>query len=403
MPDYEQLRDLCQNVSKISNAAIDEFLLYYAATRDKVDREFETRISRFRDTEREMPSNWKGLIKAQYIGHRIFKEGGLIQKYLNHAAIKERGAEEQKFLRKMADHPWRFSFSEISANPAPDFYEMEDVFTGEVYLLYSRSVSQILSEHPVLLWLNLIGFNGSCWQTYGPVASFQCFCPDDIFFYATEINPVVESEADLVEDLDDNPIRYMILAAGSNYPLIQSRGHEVVQVFGESNSTKFEVQVLKKEFRIEYAAPVFKLSHAVWSEPPHYAEVYYEEASGIVYLSALTDRSYLEMSNILNSYGISFPTGPDIRVHLPLLKVIEKVLKKHLEINPYARLFEAKASPESEAMMAKLNQFMALALPFVNSGTKPDVDALAKEAGVDPEIARDLLKKSMNKMREMRK
>jgi hypothetical protein len=403
MPDYNQLRDLCQNVSKISNAAIDEFLLYYAAKRDKVDKEFETRISRFRDTKREMPSNWKGLIKAQYIGQRIFREGGLIRKYLNHAAIKERSAEEQNYLRKMADHPWKFSFSEISANPATDFYEMEDVFTGEVYLLYSRSISQILSEHPVLLWLNLIGFNGSCWQTYGPVTSFQCFSADDIFFYATEMDPVIESEADLVEDLDDNPIPYMILAAGSNYPLIRFRGYEVVQVFGEGHSTNFEVQVLKKEFRVEYVEPVFKISHAVWSEPPHYAELYYEETSGIVFLAALTDRGYLQMSNILNSHGIGIPTDPDIRLHLPMVKVIEKVLKKRLELNPFARLFETKSSPESEAMMVKLNQFMALALPFVNSGTNPDVDALAKEAGIDPEIARDLLKKSMDKIRKMRK
>jgi hypothetical protein len=46
---------------------------------------------------------------------------------------------------------------------------------------------------------------------------------------------------------------------------------------------------------------------------------------------------------------------------------------------------------------------LALALPFVNSGTKPDINALEKEAGLDPEIARELFKKSIDRIREMRK
>ena len=403
MLDYNQLRDSCQNDSKISEAVIDKFLLYYAAQRDKVDREFETKISRFRDIEREMPSNWKGLIKAQFIVHRIFKEGGLIKKYLNHTAIKDLGNKEQNYLRRMAGHPWRFTFSEVSSSPAPDFYEMEDVFTGDVYLLYSRSMTQILSEYPVLLWFNLIGLNGSCWQSYGPVIGFKSFSPDDIFFYATEINPVIESEADLTEDIDENPIQYMILTAGSNYPLIESRGHEVVQVHGEGHSANFDIQALRNEFKVEYAESVFKLSHPAWSEPPHSSELYYKEKSGAVALTALTDRGYLEMSGLLKKHGVDIPTDPDIRIHLPILTLLEKVLKKRPELDPYARLFETKASPESEEIMTKLNRFMALALPYINSGKEPEVDALAKEAGVDPETARDLLQNAVDKIREMRK
>jgi hypothetical protein len=53
--------------------------------------------------------------------------------------------------------------------------------------------------------------------------------------------------------------------------------------------------------------------------------------------------------------------------------------------------------------MAKLNKFMALALPYVNSDKEPDVDALAREAGIDPETARGLLLSAMKKIKEMRK
>jgi hypothetical protein len=80
---------------------------------------------------------------------------------------------------------------------------------------------------------------------------------------------------------------------------------------------------------------------------------------------------------------------------------MEKLFKRRPELHPYSRLFETKASPESEEFMTKLNKFMALALPYVNSDKEPDVDALAREAGVDPETARGLLMSAMKKIKEM--
>jgi hypothetical protein len=403
MPDYNYLLERCNYVNKISAVLIDEFLLYYAAKMDKVDREFESRISRFKEIEKAMPSNWKALIKAQYIAQRIFRQQGLIHKYLNHSAVKARNAEEQEFLRNMAASPWRFSFCEIIANPAPDFYEMEDVFTAEIFELHSPAITRTLSERPVLLWFPLIGYNGACWQTYGPVTAFQSFNADDIFFYATELNPLIESDAELMADLDDNPVRYMILACGSNYPLVAQQGFEVVQVTAEESVNRFDVQALRKDFRVEYAEGVFKLSHGVWSEPPHFAEAYHEEVSGKLFLSAFTDKGYHELSTILNTHGMNIPTEPEIRLHMPMASVIEKVLKRKLEINPYGRLFETPRSPESEAQLSKLNQLLALALPYINSGQQPDVDALAKKAGVDPEQAKALLEQALGRINELRK
>ncbi|SFD65387.1 hypothetical protein SAMN05518672_102808 [Chitinophaga sp. CF118] len=402
-PDYNHLLDRCRYVNEISASLIDNFLVYYAARQDKVEREFETRISRFREIEREMPSSWKGLIKSQYIAHRVFKERGLIRKYLNSAAIKARNAEEQEFLRTMATYPWRFSFSEIRSSPASDFYEMEDVFTGEVFLLYSPSITRILSTHSVLLWFNLIGYNGSCWQTYGPVTTFQGFNSDDIFFYATELNPAIESETDMMADLDDNPVRYMVLACGSNYPLVVQQEYEVVQVTGEGTAIGFDVQALKKDFRIEYAEQVFKLSHEIWSNPPHFAEAYYEEETGKTLLFALTDRGYREVFVILNAYGMEVPAEPDIRLHIPMGIVIKKALKRTLDLNPYSRLFEIETSKESQEELSKLNLFMELALPYINSGQSPDLAELAKQAGVDPELAGELFQNAMNSISKMRK
>ena len=403
MPDYNQLRELCKKGSKVSTVVIDEFILYYAAKRDKMDQEFDAKIFHFRHAEREMPSNWTGLIKAQYIGHRIFKQQGLITRYLNHAAIKDLDGEHQNYLRQMAAHPWRFSFSEIKANPASDFYEMQDIFTRETYLLYSTSVNQVLSERPVLIWFNLIGFNGNCWQTYGPVTGFQSFGADDIFFYASELNGSIESESDLMKDLENNPVPYMMLTTGSVYPLVQNGGFEILHVVSEINSTVFDMQTLKKKFRIGYAEGVFRLGDKIWSEPPHFSEAYYDEGRGIMLLSALTDRGYMEMAKKLNAHEFNLPADPDIRLHLPMLTVTNKLLKKDLQLNPYSRLFETKPSPGNESMMAKLNEFLSLALHDINAGKEPDINAMAKKIGIDPEIANDLFQKSINRINQLRK
>src|SRR6185312_15694823 len=403
MTDYNSLLAICQNDSRISKEAVDDFLVYYACARDKTDQVFDRKIARFAHVIREMPSNWNGLIKAQFIGHQIFKAGGLIGKYLNHGAVKELKPEQRNYLKKMADQPWRFSLGTVSANPSPDFYEMEDVFTGDAYLLHSRSMSQTLAEHHVLLWFNLIGYNGSCWQTFGPVIAYKSFSPDDIFFFATEINPEIESEEDLTADMEENPILYMMLAAGSNYPLIKSRGHEIVQVSGQGHSGDIDVQALKSGFTVEYVKPVFRLNHAVWSEHPHSTVAYYHEELGTVSLAGLTDAGYHEMALLLKKYGLVVPADPDIRIHVPLLKTMETVFKKRPQIDPYYHLFEKTSSPQAQASLAKLNQFMALALPYINSGKEPDIDALAKKAGVDPESARDVLAAALNKVKEMRK
>ncbi|MEP7277208.1 MAG: hypothetical protein ABI813_01075 [Bacteroidota bacterium] len=403
MPDYNQVRELCKKSSKISTGVIDEFIIYYAAKRDKLDEEFDAKISRFKKAVKEMPSNWTGMVKAQYIGHRIFKQQGLVARYLNQAAIKDLDAEEQNFLRQMAVRPWRFSFSEIKANPANDFYEMEDVFTGETYLLYSPSLSQTLLERPVLLWFNLVGFNGDCWQTYGPVTGFQCFDGDDIFFYATELNGSIDSESDLLKDLEDNPVPYMMLTTGSVYPLVHNKGFQLLHVVGESDCRTFDIQTLKKKFRITYAKAVFRIHDRTWSEFPHFSEAFYDEEREIILLSALTVRGYLKMVKKLNVHACNLPVEPDIRLHLPMLNVIKQLLKKEPQINPYGHLFETKSSPENEETMEKLNEFLLRALPYVNAGKEPDTDALAKETGIDPGTARDLLQQSMNRIKELRR
>ena len=189
MTDFKDLKAICRENSEMCRSLVEEFLVYYAARNEKLDKEMNERLVRYRHITREFQEGWVNMLKMQYIAHRIFKKDGPIKKYLNHSALKHLGAPERRYLERQAEHPWRFSFSVITGHPAEHFYTMEDVFTGDSFLLHSPGVTKTLMEQQAALWFNLVGYNGACWQSFGPIGAYQSFQPDDIFFFATELHP----------------------------------------------------------------------------------------------------------------------------------------------------------------------------------------------------------------------
>jgi hypothetical protein len=403
MADYSGILEVCKEVNTVSAEVVDKFLMYYAAAQERLDKKMDILLARFRPVTGNLPQSWVNLIKAQYICHLVFKKDGLIKKYLNHAAVKALPAEQLNFLRQHSAHPWRYSYSIVISNPEKDFYEMEDVFNGETFLLHSPSVTQTLSEGSVSLWFNLIMYNGACWQTFGPILPFRSFEPDDIFFFATELNPFIETEEDLMTDLEENPFPYLMLISASNYPFTVHGKDEIIQLVTEHPLEVFDSSLLKPEFKLEYAKGIYRISNVKWSEPPHFAIAYYSEEKKSMMLTAMTDRGLNALVKLMNKHGFKIPIEPDIRVHLPMLIAIKNILGKDLKLNPYEKLFEHRSTPAEYDKMARLNHFLKLALPFINSGKEPDVEALAKEAGVDIKTARDLLKKSIGRIKILRK
>lgn len=403
MPDYEYLRKNCNANSAVSEAVLDGFILHYAAKQDNLGKEFDRKISKYKHAVQGMPSGWINMIKSQYIIHRVFKAGGLIARYLTHSQVKQLEPIAQEQLRHAASNAWKFSYSEIVANPATDFYEMEDVFTGEAFLLYSPSITKILKEQPVLTWFNLISNNGECWQSFGPVVGFQCLAADDIFFFAVVLNDAIVDDEGLLADLEFNPIPYMMLAKGSAYPLVISKEHEVVAVNSEGTLTVFDEIALDKNFDLDYAEGIYKITDPILRQAPHFATAYYNEDDDSVFLSALTDYGYREFAKALKNYSIELPKEPEVRIHLPMISLIQEILKKEVTFHPYDELFEPTTSPIEDEALEKLNQLMALALPVINSGKTPDILALAKKVGVDPQLAKEFLRISMDQIESMRK
>lgn len=403
MPDYSRILSVCKEVNAISAEVVDKFLMYYAAAQERLDREMDKRLARFRQVTNKLPQSSVNLIQAQYICHRVFKKDGLIKKYLNHAAVKALPTDQLNFLRQHSAHPWRYSFSVIIANPEKDFYEMEDAFNGETFLLHSPSITQTLSEESVSLWFNLIMFNGACWQTFGPVVPFRSFQPDDIFFFATELDPHIESEEELMEDVEEDPFPYLMLISAANYPFTIHGKDEIVQLVAEHPLEVFDGNMLKPDFKLEYAKNVYRITSGKWADPPHFATAYYLEEKKSLMLTAMTDRGFNALVKKMNKHGFKLPSEPDIRVHLPMLIAIKAILGRDVKLNPYEKLFERLSTQADYDKMAKLNHLLSLALPSINAGRVPDVEALAKEAGVDIKAARALLSKSISRIKMMRK
>jgi hypothetical protein len=392
MNDFETIRKACATSSSISKTVIDEFLLHYAASRYKLDRPMTEVFSAYRHVTNEFEKEWVNRLKAQYLAHQIFKSGGLIRKMLPHAELKKLSRTEMVFLEQHARQPWRFCFSIIVENPAIDFFKMEDILTGEQFLLFSPGTSDINKSQTTSIWFNLIGYNGACWQSFGPIVAYKSFEPDDIFFFATELDRRITSEEDIVQNLEKNPVPYMMLLSGANFPITVFRQDQMIQAYAEHSVEKVDTVALKKSFTSEFSHGVYRLSLKRWGDHPHFAQIYYDEAKKIVLLTASTDRGFLTLVNTINPFGFEFSEEPDIRVNMSMLITSEKILRKKIRLNEYDNLFHIESSPKDKKMVDNLNVFMSLILPDINAGVTPNIEKYAAIAGLDVKEARDLVK-----------
>ena len=401
MNDFETIRKACDTSSSISKTVIDEFLIYYAAVQYKLDRTMTEAFSAYRHVTNEFEKEWVNRLKAQYLAHQIFKSGGLIRKMLPHAELKKLSPTKMHFLEQHARQPWRFCFSIILENPAKDFFKMEDILTGEQFLLCSPGTSDINKSQATALWFNLISFNGACWQSFGPIGAYKSFEPDDIFFFATELDRRIETEEDIARNIEKNPLPYMMLLSGANIPITVHKQDQMIMAYSEYPVDKFDTLALKKSFTSEFSHGVYRLSLKRWSGHPHFAQIYFDENKNIVLLAASTDRGYQALVNSINPFGYPFSEDPDIRVNMSMLITSEKILKKKIRLNDYDNLFQIESSPEDIEMMANINAFMSLILPDINAGRVPDIEKNAAKAGIDIETARNFYKAVSNKFGQM--
>ena len=400
MDYYKDLREYCKSENNFTYEVIDSFLLHYAAERGNVAREFFQKVKRFKHVEKELDKEMMGMITAQYIVHRVFRENGLIYKYINHAAVKDLEEDQQRFLRRVSIRPWRFTFCVINKNIAKDIYKMTDVFRDTTFLLYSDAITKTLEDGPISLWFLLIGNNGECWQSYGPVVGYESFDEDDIFFYATELDPEIFMDDDLVESVEENPVPYMMLVHGSAISPLNMDGYDIVLVSSTIDVESLDIEVFKGEFKVEQNSGVYRLTHNDWSTPPHFTEVFYDSKEKLLQLAGTTEEGYEEIRARLGTYGCLAPPEPEIRVHISMLEELNFILKKEIDLIPYSKSFGEDSSADRIKKLEILNEFVTMLIPSFESGKDPDIEKISEELDIDPVIGLEFYKILKEKMRE---
>lgn len=403
MKNHAAIKAVCQSNSDFTSEILDDFLLHYAADKDKLGKEVDQRLRTYRHVIQGMDKAWVNLIKSQYIMHRVFKKGGLIHKYLKHAALARLPEQGRKWLEEQAAEPWKFSFSRIVESPEADFYTMEDLFTGEQYLLYSTGVSRILQQGEVVSWFNLIGYNGDCWQAFGPISAYRSFAMDDIFFFATELDPRITSDEELMADVSKNPVPYMMLYCRSNYPLTVHEGEILELIITEIDDVDLALDKLNDDFEMDRVQSVYQLRLKNWENKPHFAVAYYDSKEQFLQVTAMTQKGYAKLVAAFQKQGIQVADFADIYVRPSMLTAAREILKRPIELLPLELLFEKEVDPQTEEELDKINQFLALAMPDLNSGKEPDLEALAAQVGLDLEANRETLQGIFDEVRKKQK
>lgn len=392
MTSFDNLRAICQKNRMVSAEVIDNYLIYYAARQNKLDQEMDQLAKPYKHILRKLPEGTDRFFKSQYIAHRIFKKDGLIHKYLRHSELQYLELSQQEYLKKMAEYPWRFSFSEIIRRPEDDFFQMEDVFTTESYLLYSPGMTTILRECHPLLWFNLIGYNGFCWQSFGPIAYYTGFQADDIYFFATEMRPGIGSEEELAADVERNPVPYMMLLSGAEIPLLFKKEEQIIYLRTECENCSPDQAAMEKDFIINHAGLVTRYGLKRWNVFPHYSCAYYDERQRSLLLSSMTEKGYAKLVDTLKKYGIPAPNVPDIGVNPPMVVVTEDILRKKVDLDVYAHLFTEEPSVKEKESTDKMNALLQMLTADINAGREPDYELLAKKSGQDIETIKDIVK-----------
>lgn len=391
MKTYEELRTISEQNSRISARVVDDFLISYAAGHQGLEKKMEQQFDRFSHLVPKLGKEAVSLLKSQYLAHKIFRQEGLLGKFLRHPALGRFKGEDRDYLAQHLKLPWRFCFSVIVDEPAADFYLMEDVFSGKHFLLHSPAVSDIMDATKPILWFNLIGFNGFCWQSYGPVVYYQSFEKDDIYFFATELNPRIGEAGEVMAYLEKDPLPYMMLISGSSYPLTFHKEEQLMFLLAEHDLETLDTAALKKGFTTEYEKGVYRITHKKWGESPHFAQAFFDEEKQLLLFGAMTRGSFEALVKSFNTFGHDFPLEPFLEVNMAMVSTASEVLDKKVVVNEYLDLFQMDGEPETEKVLDDINAFIALVLPDINAGITPDIEEAARKTGVDIETARSVV------------
>ncbi len=190
----------------------------------------------------------------------------------------------------------------------------------------------------------------------------------------------------------------MMLASGMEVPVSVSGIHKLRQLVAVDKIAGIATGKLKETFFVQWNANIYRISHKDWSGPPHFASACFNEPSGELSRYALTEEGFRELTRMLIASGLHIDWKEDYSVGMSMLVTMQEILKKKINLNEYETLFpEKETNPMSQEELNGLNGFLNLLLPYINAGTQPNLEILARQAGIEPETAHSLYQQLKSK------
>ncbi len=283
-------------------------------------------------------------------------------------------------LTAMSSRPWKYIFAEIKQDFGCDFFQIEDAFTGESYLLYSPGMTATKSEHNPKLWFFLIGDNGECWETYGLIQFFVSFDADDVFFYLTELNSSISNEEELLAAVDNNPTEVFATSLLSS--------EDYTEEFTILNA----INQIPKSLEQKEKNNIIQLTDHSYAGFPHFAKIYLDTKLKKIFRIACTETGFQALNRISKELGLDLDIDPMLNVGFSMYVIAETILKRKIIVDPYEHLFDKEKDAHKENKLQKENDFIQEILPYINNGQTPDISTIAASLGINIESANSIYK-----------
>lgn len=400
MVDYQKIKTVCDNNTRISKAFVDEFLIYFIAKNEGLEEKIFRQFGYFRNVIIKMPESWTRMLVSQLIAHRTFKKDGFAGDYIRHTEIQRRSPEELEYYQVQIDHPWRFTFCSMENYLLHDIYEMKDAVSGETFIVYSPGISQTNKEAGGIIrfWFLLIGFNGECYQTYGPLAYFKGIQPFDLFYFTKLIKPEILFQNEVQDVIESNPIPFAMLFSGAELPITYHKKDMVIFNKSEFHVKEISLEKYEDDFIIEKKHPIYMLSLKRWHTFPHFAKCFFHTKKNLFIITSMTTRGYDSLISALNKQGNEFPSNPEILATPAMLHIAKQVLNVEVEMNPYEKHFAKKTSPDNQKELDKINIFLKSLIDRLNNKLDYDIVELASSAGIDVSVAEQIAENVIKKV-----
>jgi hypothetical protein len=412
-PDYKAIESHCHSHSEISKGLIDEYLMYYASSRFKLDKQFDQEVKR----HKFMTSRWNPAVlryfKAMYINGEIFGRNGCLSDILVDPNLRSLTDDEIELLEIQKEHPWQFSLTAILEKVAPDFYKVVDCFSEEIFLLYSPSTTNILEQDgDKLIYMQRL-YNGLCWQSSGIIFAHHVLDEDDFFFFATELNDEIESDLMVSDEMNTNPLPFMLLYEFSEIPQILQGGIISRICYSEEEDVQLDLKKLELDFRISTYKQFVDLKLLTFEGFPHFTRAIYNTNSRQLTLHASSIEGFASLYNKLQECGVPIDPQPMVMISPVMQIAVEKILQRNLDFLEVSDLLDKAdekgklieitnhydnfnndmdniSTDEDTISEVQLMEFMNLAVPYLNKGLEIPINKLAKDANIPLDTAQGL-------------